>query len=246
MMPSLGTRYQVALFGATGGVGAALLDALVNDAACARVFAGSRRPLQAVSPKVTPFGFDLSQEDSIAQAAQDMRQAAGTVDMVLVATGLLHSPLVKPEKTFRALDGAALAQWFAHNTIGPALIGKHMLPLLPTATRGIFAALSAKVGSVSDNRLGGWHGYRASKAALNMLIKNFAIELARRHPLALCVALHPGTVDTRLSQPFQSSLRPGQLTAPAQAAHHLLTVLDQAPCEQSGELLAWNGQVIAP
>ncbi|MGA0095593.1 MAG: SDR family NAD(P)-dependent oxidoreductase [Burkholderiaceae bacterium] len=245
-MHSLRDGYQVALFGASGGLGAALLRAFIEDPCCGRIHAGARHALVLDSTKVSPFTFDLQHEDSIAQAAEQIQHASNTVDLTLVATGVLHGQHLQPEKTYRSLNGDALAHWFELNTIGPALIAKHMLPMLPTATRGVFAAVSAKVGSISDNRLGGWHGYRASKAALNMLIKTFALEVSRRHPLALCVALHPGTVDTPLSKPFQSAVKPGQLTHPDDAARHLLGVLDQAPVEQSGSLLAWNGAVITP
>ncbi|NCQ64500.1 MAG: SDR family oxidoreductase, partial [Alphaproteobacteria bacterium] len=124
----------------------------------------------------------------------------------------------------------------------PALIAKHFLPLLPRDRRSVFAALSARVGSISDNGIGGWHSYRASKAALNMLVRNYAIELGRTHKHAVCVALHPGTVDTALSQPFQSNLPEGQLTAPAEAAGNLLRVIDGLTPEDSGHLFDWAGE----
>ena len=163
---------------------------------------------------------------------------------MLVATGVLHSPTLRPEKTWRSLDAAALAEAFAVNATGPALIAKHTLGLLRRDAKSAFACLSARVGSIEDNGLGGWHAYRASKAALNMLIRSCAIELRQRNPAALCVALHPGTVDTRLSQPFQGGVPSSKLFTPAMSARSLLGVLDRLTPADSGRLFAWDGQAI--
>jgi NAD(P)-dependent dehydrogenase (short-subunit alcohol dehydrogenase family) len=140
---------------------------------------------------------------------------------VIAAAGLLHSAGIKPEKSWRNLEAGTLAHNFAVNAIGPALVAKHFLPLLPRGRRSAFAALSARVSSIGDNRLGGWHGYRASKAALNMLVKTLAIELARTRPGAICVA-HLGTADMDLSRPFKQSVAPGRLFTVEAAAAHLL------------------------
>jgi NAD(P)-dependent dehydrogenase (short-subunit alcohol dehydrogenase family) len=137
-----------------------------------------------------------------------------------------------------------MAAAFAINAVGPAMIAKHMLPLMPRDRKTVFAAISARVGSISDNRLGGWHAYRASKAALNMLIRNFAIELATRNKQAVCVALHPGTVDTNLSKPFQAGVAPEKLFTAADSAAAMLRVLNEATVERSGTLIAWDGQTI--
>lgn len=139
------------------------------------------------------------------------------------------------------LDFDKLARSFAINAIGPALVAKHILPLLPQDERAVFAAISARVGSIGDNRLGGWYGYRASKAALNQLIKTFSIELARRHSEAVCVGLHPGTVDTALSKPFQGSVPARQLFESDKAARQLLNVLDGLNPSDTGNLFAWDG-----
>lgn len=130
------------------------------------------------------------------------------------------------------------------NTVGPALVAKHFLPLLPRDRRAIFAALSARVGSTSDNRLGGWHSYRASKAALNMILRNLAIELVRSHPQAIVAGLHPGTVQTRLSEPFQRGVQPEKLFTPEHSAGRLLSVLDGLAPADSGGVFAWDGTVI--
>lgn len=227
------------VFGASGALGAALVRRLLADGRYSAVHAGARDPAK-VPQGAVPFQFDLTSEASIAGAVEAL-PAAPT--LVIVATGLLHDEAqgVAPEKNWRALDPAAMAQVYAANAIGPALIAKHILPRLPRRSRAVFAAISAKVGSIEDNRLGGWHSYRASKAALNMLVRNFAIELSRSHPLAIAASLHPGTVDSHLSAPFQRGVQPGKLFSPDQSAGYLLGVLEGLTPADSGGLFAWDG-----
>lgn len=229
-----------AVFGASGGIGRALSAALVQRGLT--VWAGSRSGAEPVDG-TRPFRFDLGDEDSIRETADLMTD--DKPDLVIVATGVLTlADGTGPERSFKAIDGAAMARVFAANTIGPALIVKHMLPLLPRDRRCVFAALSARVGSIGDNRLGGWHSYRASKAALNMLVRNFAIELARTHKHGVVAALHPGTVDTALSEPFQGNVPDRQLTEPSQAAENLLSVIDGLTPEDSGGHFDWKGEAI--
>jgi NAD(P)-dependent dehydrogenase (short-subunit alcohol dehydrogenase family) len=175
--------------------------------------------------------------------AEELRDGA-PLRLVIVATGLLHAADYQPEKTFRSLDPELLARSFRVNAIGPAMIAKHMLPLLPKRGKSIFAVISARVGSIEDNRLGGWYGYRASKAALNQLTRTLAVELRRQKPEAICVALHPGTVDTALSQPFQGGVEGGKLFTPAYAAERMLSVLNDLSAADSGGFFAWDGQPI--
>lgn len=241
-MTSLPANYRAVVFGAGGGIGGAFVDHLSADPRCGVVLAGARSAIEA-SDKAVAFRFDLGDEASIAEAAKIIGDG-GPLDLVLIATGVLHGEGLKPEKTYRSLDADAMAAAFAVNTIGPALIAKHFLPLLARDRKAIFAALSARVGSITDNRLGGWHAYRASKAALNMLIRNFAIELATRNKQALCVALHPGTVETNLSKPFQAGVAADKLFTPAQSAAAMLKALDGATAERTGPLIAWDGQTI--
>lgn len=172
------------------------------------------------------------------------------VRLIIVGIGTLHQPeqpgssSIRPEKTWRDLSADKMAQVFATNTIAPALIAKHFLPLLPRTGRSVFAVLSARVGSISDNRLGGWYSYRASKAALNQIIKTTSIELARTRPDAICIGLHPGTVDTGLSKPFQANVAEGKLFTPEVSATYLLNVAATATPNQSGSLLAWDGSIV--
>ena len=231
---------RAAVFGAGGGIGAALGRALAADLVYDEVWLGARSalPEQAAS-QVRTFCFDSDDEPSLAAAAALI---GGELDLVFVATGLLHREGIPlPEKSYRSLDPAAMAELYRANAIGPAMIAKHFLPLLPRSRRAVFAVLSAKVGSIGDNRLGGWHSYRAAKAALNMLVANFAIELKRSHSQAVVAALHPGTVDTPLSAPFQRGLPPGQVTPPDATAAALLGTLAQLTPDQSGGLYAWDG-----
>lgn len=234
---------RVAVFGATGGIGAALASALAARADVGHVFAAGR-VAPATNGKCTGLAFDLSDEPSIAAAAATI---PAPLDLCLVATGALTLPGgAGPEKNLRQLDPVAMAQAFAINAIGPALIAKHVLPLLPRDRRAVFGVLSARVGSIGDNRLGGWHSYRASKAALNMLVRNMAIELGRTHPRAICVALHPGTVATALSAPFQRGVPAERLFSPAQSANHLLRVVAGLTPADSGACIGWDGVAIEP
>ena len=183
-------------------------------------------------------GFDLTAEDSIADAAAKVASLAVPLRFIVVATGLLHDHGVRPEKTWRQLGAEGLTRVFAVNTIGPALVAKHFLPLLPREGKSVFAALSAKVGSIGDNNLGGWYGYRASKAALNQVVRTAAIELARTRPEAICVSLHPGTVESELSAPFSSG---HNVVTPTFAAARMLKVIDGLRPSQSGLLIDHSG-----
>lgn len=225
-LSTFGAAPVVVVIGATGGIGSAL-------AKVAGAIALGRA------------GLDLTDEASIMAAAARIKADHGAVDVVIVATGLLHGGDLAPEKTWSRLDPAAMAQVFAINTIGPALVAKHFLPLLSKDRKSVFAALSARVGSIGDNRLGGWVSYRASKAALNQVIRTFAIELKRKNPEAICIGLHPGTVDTGLSGPFQASA-PKEVFSPEVASEHLLNVIDGLAAADTGHVFDWAGERIEP
>ena len=241
-MEKVGKRFSRAVvFGASGGVGAALCETLAERGT--RVWAGSRTGPAAGAGE--GFAFDLEDEGTIADAANAVR--SDPPDAIIVATGVLTLPDgTGPERSLKQVDPAAMARIFAINTIGPALIAKHFAPLLARRERGVFAVLSARVGSIGDNRLGGWHSYRASKAALNMLVCNWSIELARTHPEAVVCALHPGTVDTRLSRPFQANVPEGQLFTPRRSARALIDVMENLTPENSGDAFDWQGKRIEP
>lgn len=231
-----GGKVSAVVIGASGGIGGAFEAALIEEGAFDEVhgFARSRGGSQHL---------DLLDEPSIAAAAAHVANGPPPT-LVIVATGLLHAGDHGPEKALRDLDPDWLAQVYAVNAIGPTLVAKHFLPIMPRTGRAVFAALSARVGSISDNRLGGWHGYRASKAALNMLVRNLAIEERRRNDRSIVVALHPGTVDTGLSRPFQSNVPAGRLLDPERAALQLLDVIEGLKSPDSGKLFDFEGEEV--
>ena len=227
-----------------GGIGTALVEELVSRRTFAEVHALSRKgSAPRLSDVVRPGRIELTDPASIAAAAA--RIGAG-IDLVIVATGLLHNADHRPERALAQLDPEWMMRSFQVNSIGPALVLQHFAPLLAIDRRAVTAVLSARVGSISDNRLGGWYSYRASKAALNMLVRTAAIDLARTRAQALCVALHPGTVDTGMSRPFQRGVPSDRLFSPAQAAGHLLQLIETLPASASGRCFAWDGREIAP
>jgi NAD(P)-dependent dehydrogenase (short-subunit alcohol dehydrogenase family) len=247
VLKAFGRDLSVAVIGASGGIGHAFVDALSGLEEVARVYSLSRHKEDIRNGKEQRLTFDLIQEDTIAAAASAIASAGGSLNLVVVATGMLHQRQnLKPEKAWRDIDPESMSEVFKVNTIGPALIAKHFLPLLVTGRKSVFAALSARVGSISDNRLGGWHAYRASKTALNMLIKTLSIELSRRNPQAICVGLHPGTVDTVLSAPFQRGVPPEHLVQPVLAVRNMISVIDQLTITDTGRVIAWDGQQIPP
>ncbi len=243
-MRSLEPGCDVVVVGASGGIGGALVRALADDPAIGTVWALSRTAsARHDQPRIRGVAIDLLHEASIADAFAAM---PACLRLVIVATGTLHGDGLQPEKSYRALDAEAMLRSYRINAIGPALVAKHALPRMAQSGRSVFAALGARVGSIGDNRSGGWHAYRASKASLAMLLRNLAIETQRRTPELLCVGLHPGTVATGLSAPFQRGVAPERLFTPDFSAERLLCVLDGLRPEQSGSVLAWDGQTVPP
>jgi NAD(P)-dependent dehydrogenase (short-subunit alcohol dehydrogenase family) len=216
------------VIGATGGIGAALSDALERDG----------EPVMRLGRRTEP-RLDLLEEASIAAAAAHIGPG---LTLVIDATGFLHDERYQPEKSLRQIDPTHMALSFALNATGPALLMKHFLPLLARDRRAVFATLSARVGSISHNRLGGWYSYRAAKAALNQIVRSAAIELARTHRLAICVALHPGTVNTGLSGPFAKAGL--EVQTPHQTAERLVGVIDALTPSKTGLLLDHQGAQI--
>ncbi|GJD33201.1 SDR family NAD(P)-dependent oxidoreductase [Methylobacterium aerolatum] len=240
---------KTVVIGASGGIGRALVARLcegrADDPAAGPVVALSRGPCPLPAP-ATGGRIDLTDEATIREAAARVAGDGIPVARVIVASGVLHGPGITPEKALKALDPDALAFLFAVNATGPALVAKHFVPLLPRTGRCVFAALSARVGSIGDNRLGGWYGYRASKAALNQILRTLAIEVARTRPEAVVAGLHPGTVTTDLSGPFHPDPdQPGVFT-PAEAAANLLAVLDGLTPAETGQVIAWDGRPVPP
>lgn len=240
----LGSARQIAVIGGSGGIGAALVKALHHDNPDVRVYVSTRGEpnVELTHSRDVGLCIDLQDEASIAAAAARVH---GALDAIIVATGVLHTDQIKPEKSIMQIDPAVVAEVMAINTTGPLLIAKHFTPKLQTTEPSVFAALSARVGSIGDNGLGGWYSYRASKAALNMGIRNLSIELQRRRKQAIAVGLHPGTVNSALSQPFQKGLPAGQLQTASTAAKHLIDVINGLTTADSGACFDWQGQRIA-
>jgi NAD(P)-dependent dehydrogenase (short-subunit alcohol dehydrogenase family) len=213
------------VLGSSGGIGGAVASAL-------------RLRGEVVGRSRRDDGFDITDEDSV---ARDLAALEGQFDLIFIATGALYLDGIGPEKSLKAITPETLARQFAVNAIGPALVIKHALRLMPRDRTAKLAVLSARVGSIGDNALGGWYGYRAAKAALNQLVHTAAIEAARTHPHSVLVALHPGTVETELS-PLDRANHPS--VAPAKAAENLLGVLDRLGPAETGGFFDWKGEVV--
>ena len=227
---------NIAVIGASGAIGNAFKELLSDQYPRASVYAFSRDGESQIN---------YNSEYSIFKAAHHASKDR-PLDLVIVSNGILHSDRLMPEKSLKELSAEKFRHLFEVNTIIPALITKHFLPKLNKNRPSTFAALSARVGSISDNRLGGWYAYRASKAALNMVIKSAAIEIGRSNPQAVVVGLHPGTVDSKLSKPFQASVPDGGLLTPQYSTKKLLEVLIGLKPNQSGECFSWDGSKISP
>jgi NAD(P)-dependent dehydrogenase (short-subunit alcohol dehydrogenase family) len=234
------------IVGASRGIGLALVRELLERSS-GRVVASHRGPAPELAKlqgetglPLTLVRLDVTNESSVAKAAARVRESVGCLHLLINVAGVLHDENMQPERRLEHIDPDAFALSFAVNATGPALVAKHFHPLFDHGERAVLASISARVGSISDNRLGGWYGYRASKAAQNMVTKTLSIELARRAPNVICVALHPGTVDTDLSKPFQRSVPAEKLFAPKRAAVQLLRIVDSLKTEDSGSFFDWK------
>jgi NAD(P)-dependent dehydrogenase (short-subunit alcohol dehydrogenase family) len=242
-MTSLPPGYRAVIIGAGGGIGRAVAAHLAADPQCGALYALSRSG--AAGPETAvKLAADVTDRASLAAAAARIG-ADGPLDLIFIASGVLHrDDAVQPEKSWRAIRSEPFAELFAVNATGPLLALTALLPHVPRDRRALIGVVGARVGSIGDNRLGGWYGYRASKAALAMLMRTLSIELARTHPQLTALMLHPGTVDTALSTPFQRGV--ANLLLPQDSAHALLAVLDSATPDQSGEQRDWRGERISP
>jgi NAD(P)-dependent dehydrogenase (short-subunit alcohol dehydrogenase family) len=241
-MDSFYDSINAVVIGASGGIGSAFVDQLIATENVGKIFALSRSLKEFSSDKVITGKIDITDENSVQNAAAQCNE---DIDLIIVATGMLHNGGSLPEKSLRNLDMQSMQECYAVNAFGPALVAKHFLPLVPKNKRSIFACLSARVASISDNSIGGWHSYRASKSALNMILKNTSIEVGRRYKEAIILGLHPGTVDTQLSKPFQSNVKHDIFT-PKQAASMLLNVMNKAKVDDSGKVFDFDYREIKP
>ena len=224
---------NIAVIGSSGAIGGAFAQLLKNACPHASLHCFSH----------TQGSIDYRHEASIQQAAERASEAQ-PLDLVIVACGILHQDNLMPEKSLKDLSAEKLKTLLEANLITPSLLAKHFIPTLNKQQKSVFAVLSARVGSISDNRLGGWYAYRASKAGLNMCLKNAAIETARRNNKAIIVGLHPGTVDSNLSKPFQARVPENKLFTPEYSVGKLMQVIDNLSQEHSGKVFAWDSKEV--
>ena len=232
---------NIAIIG-SGAIGTALVEYYKNLSHVHMIHWFSSKP-QVDQVKVRTYQIDYPSETSVFACLPQLKRH-GHLDLVIVATGILHDDLVSPEKALKDLNEQQMAHIFQANTWVPSLMAKYFIPLMCSQKQTVFAALSARVGSISDNRLGGWYSYRASKAALNMILRNIAIEVGRIRKQMIVVGLHPGTVDSPLSEPFQARVAKDHLFSPSQSAGYLADVISQLNPEDSGYFFGWDGQRI--
>ena len=230
---------KIVIVGGSGGIGNAFVEALASRPEVGEVIATFRRnPPVSRHPRVTWQQLDLADEAAI----RDWAAQTGDIDWLINAAGILHTRAQGPEKTVRHVDPAFFMESVRINALPALLLAKHLHDRFRHGRPAVFATVSAKVGSIEDNRLGGWFSYRASKAALNMCLKTLAIEWRRSLPNVVVAALHPGTTDTALSRPFQRNVPPSQLFAPEYSVSCMLKVLDGLTPAQSGQFLAFDGE----
>lgn len=229
---------NIAIFGASGAIGSAISEIISKKYGSGNInlFKFSRHG---------EYKINYNEETSICEAAELVAKK-GKIDLVVVANGMLHDNNIKPEKSLKDLSEEKFCKIFKVNTVVPALIAKYFLPKMHKDRTSIFSVISARVGSISDNRIGGWYAYRASKAALNMVIKNASIEVGRTNRKVIVVGLHPGTVDSKLSKPFQKHVLPTKLFTPQYSGYRLLEVLSTLKSNDTGKCFSWDGKEILP
>jgi NAD(P)-dependent dehydrogenase (short-subunit alcohol dehydrogenase family) len=250
-MPKLENNTNALIVGASQGIGLGFARKLLQDDRVSRVFATYRRRQTAIEllslaaeypERLVGLELDITDEAQIMAAVEKIRSQISQLHLVINCVGILHDETVSPEKSLRHINADRLMRYFQVNSIGAILLAKHLIPCFKHGDRSVFATISAKVGSIGDNRLGGWYGYRASKAALNMLMKTAAIEYGRTCPKAIVVTLHPGTTDTRLSRPFQGNVPPDKLFSVERTVAQLLAVIEQLQDGDSGQFFSWDGR----
>lgn len=233
------------IVGAGQGIGLGFVRQLLQENRVDHLYATYRHSqselLTLSDQRLSCLPLDITDEEQIIRLVQAIQAETRVIHTVINCVGLLHEGTLQPEKSLRHVNAEQLLRYFQVNSIGAVLLAKQVQPLLKHGDRAILATISAKIGSIGDNHLGGWYGYRASKAALNMLMRTAAIEYKRTCPRAIVVTLHPGTTDTQLSRPFQRTVSPEKLFSVERTVQQLLTVLDRLQEKDSGEFFSWDG-----
>ena len=235
---------SVAIIGSSGAIGRAFLDAYIADKEISNIYSISRTEVESNDKRIIHINIDVTDEVSVKAAASKIGE--NRLDKLIVATGILHTELFGPEKSIKDIKIENFVKIFSVNAFGPALIGKYFLPLMKKDEKSIAAFLSARVGSISENKLGGWYAYRASKSALNQIIKNFSIEAKRTNPTGIIIGLQPGTVKSKLSEPFQKNVKKGKLLLPKDSVKSLIRVIESVMQNDSGKIFDWKGEEIGP
>ena len=235
---------NVAVIGSSGAIGKAFLDAYIQDKNISNIYSISRTEVESNDERIIHINIDVTDEVSVKAAASKIGE--NRLDKLIVATGILHTELFGPEKSIKDIKIENFVKIFSVNAFGPALIGKYFLPLMKKDKKSIAAFLSARVGSISENKLGGWYAYRASKSALNQIIKNFSIEAKRTNPTGIIIGLQPGTVKSKLSEPFQKNVKKGKLLLPKDSVKSLIRVIENVMQNDSGKIFDWKGEEIGP
>jgi NAD(P)-dependent dehydrogenase (short-subunit alcohol dehydrogenase family) len=243
---------HVLIVGANHGIGLGFVQRLLQDDRVIRIYATHRNVVSSELAKLKEqnqdrlhlISMDITDETQIAAGIAQIQQQAQQLHFVFYCVGILHEDNLQPEKGLQQIQADALLRYFQVNSIGAVLLAKHLLPLLKHQERSIFASISAKIGSIGDNQLGGWYGYRASKAALNMFMHTVAVEYSRKSPRTIVVLLHPGTTDTRLSKPFQRNVPPEKLFPVERTVTQLLAVIEGLQSDNSGQFFSWDGSEI--
>jgi NAD(P)-dependent dehydrogenase (short-subunit alcohol dehydrogenase family) len=238
------------IVGASQGIGLGFVKKLLQDGRSAQIYATYRSQESAAEllalereypERICCLQVDVTDEGQIAQAAACIGEEVGKLHLVVNCAGILHEEGLKPEKSLKQVNPEHLLRYFQVNSVSSLLLAKHLLPLFRHGEKSLLTAISAKVGSIGDNQLGGWYGYRASKAALNMFMRNVALEYRRTSPRTIVVLLHPGTTDTRLSQPFQNNVPAGKLFSVERTVSQLLEVMENLTEGDSGQFFSWDG-----
>ena len=235
---------NIAIIGSSGAIGNAFVEHYLKDNSIQNIFTFSRNAADHLSNKVSSYKMDVESQESIQKAAEQIKDHI--IDRVIIASGILHNESFGPEKSIKDLNYETFAKVYSINTIGPALIGRYFIPLLNKNEKSVIAFLSARVGSISDNKLGGWYSYRSSKTALNQIVKNFSIELKRSNKNAIVLALQPGTVESNFSEPFKKNVSQEKLFSPEYSVELLSKVIESSSEVDSGNLISYDGDTINP
>jgi len=239
----LNTVKNVAIFGSSGAIGNAFVNHCLTLSSIEKLYCFSRSTQSFSNSKITHLTFDYEDESTLI-AAQESIDPAITFDLIIIATGALHVGEIMPEKSIRSYNASNAHLFYLLNTIGPGLVYKHFWQRLSKQNKSIIATLCARIGSIEDNKLGGWYSYRASKAATAMMVKSMSIELSRRNQHAICVALHPGTVESNLSDPFHKNINPASIITPDVSVNFLMQTLENLQSDDSGFQFAYDGKRI--